>query len=159
MTLLRQLILTCEASQYGIGCVLSQTCGSKEIPVAFYSRTMSSVKCRYPLIDREALAIIAGVKKFQIYLYGRHFEIRTYHKPLLGLFTTDKPTPNTLSPRMILWSLLLSGYDFSLVYKPGSSISNADGLSRLPVTVADNHSNDSLNEVAYSTFNPPKICQ
>lgn len=146
---LRHLILTCDASQYGIGCVLSQTCGNKEIPVAFYSRAMSPTERRYAQIDREALAIIAGVKKFHNYLYGRHFEIRTDHKPLLGLFTIDKPTPNTLSPRMIRWSLLLSGYDFSLVYKPGSSISNADGLSRLPLNTTDTDTEDSLNEVLY----------
>lgn len=33
---------------------------NKEIPVAFYTRTMSSVKRKYAQIDREALEIIAA---------------------------------------------------------------------------------------------------
>ncbi|XP_054288291.1 uncharacterized protein K02A2.6-like [Macrosteles quadrilineatus] len=112
---------------------------------------MSQSERRYAQVDREALSIIGGVKKFHNYLYGRHFEIRTDHKPLLGLFTVDKQTPNTLSPRMIRWSILLNGYDFDLVYKPGISIPNADGLSRLPCSsnVVDQEINEVLNDVLY----------
>lgn len=129
----RPLFLTCDASQYGVGAVLSQpNDNGEEVPVCFYSRTMTAAERNYAQIDREALSIIAAVKKFHNYLYGRHFEIRTDHKPLLGLFTVDKVTPNIISPRMLRWSILLSGYDFALVYKPGRSIPNADGLSRLP---------------------------
>lgn len=41
----------------------------------------------------------------------------------LGLLNLNR-TPNTLSTQMMRWSLLLNGYDFELVYKPGTSIQN-----------------------------------
>ncbi|XP_031747556.1 uncharacterized protein K02A2.6-like [Xenopus tropicalis] len=134
----RPLILTTDASPYGVGAVLSHILpNGKEAPVAYYSRTMTSAERNYAQIDKEALAIIAGVKKFHNYLYGHTFEIHTDHKPLLGLLSKDSPTPNVMSPRMLRWSIMLSAYDYTLLYKPGKSILNADALSRLPLQIPD----------------------
>ncbi|KFD64029.1 hypothetical protein M514_23739 [Trichuris suis] len=124
--------LTCDASPYGVGAVLSQTKpNGQEVAVSFASRTLTTTERNYAQIDKEALAVVTGVKKFHHFLYGRRFTLITDHKPLLGIFTTDKPTPEILSPRMLRWSILLQAYKFKLVYKPGSEISNADALSRL----------------------------
>lgn len=124
--------LTCDASPYGVGAVLSQTRpDGKIVTVAFASRTLSSTERNYAQIDKEALALISGVKKFHHFLYGRNFTLVTDHKPLLGLFTTTKPTPDILSPRMLRWTVLLNAYSYTLVYKPGATIGHADALSRL----------------------------
>lgn len=131
------IILTSDASPYGIGVVLSHKLkNGKEAPVAFHSQTMNETERRYSQIDKEALAIICGVKKFHNFIYGQEVEIRTDHKPLLGLFASDRPTPDILSPRMLRWSQILKSYDYQLVYVPGKQIGNADGLSRLPLQVS-----------------------
>ena len=52
---------------------------------------------------------------------------------LLGLFAEDKGLPDKSAARILRWALLLSGYNYSLKYRPGESHCNADGLSRLPL--------------------------
>ncbi|KAJ1526466.1 hypothetical protein ONE63_009599 [Megalurothrips usitatus] len=41
--------------------------------------------------------------------------------------------PDTLSPRMLRWVLILGAMDYTIEYHPGPSIGNADFLSRLPL--------------------------
>ncbi|KRY59721.1 Transposon Tf2-9 polyprotein [Trichinella britovi] len=142
----KPLVLVCDASPHGIGAVLCHKLSStQEIPIAFYSRTLSATERNYAQIDKEALAVIAGVKKFHEYLYGRQFTIITDHKPLLGLFVPKKETPQILSPRILRWSILLNAYDYTINYRPGKEIANADALSRMPKQSTEN--NDSHNSV------------
>ncbi|KRZ77842.1 Transposon Tf2-6 polyprotein [Trichinella papuae] len=134
----KPLVLICDASPVGIGAVLChQMPNGKEAPIAFYSRTLTSTERNYAQIDKEALAIIASVKKFHDYLYGRSFRIITDHKPLLGIFAPNKETPYILSPRMLRWTVMLGAYVYDICYRPGKLIANADILSRLPTKIPD----------------------
>ncbi|BHF62060.1 hypothetical protein SprV_0100504100 [Sparganum proliferum] len=80
----KPIILKCDASPYGVGAVLMHRMPSGvEMPVAFASRTMSQAETNYSQLDKEALAIMFGLHRFHLYLFGRPFEIHTDHKPLL----------------------------------------------------------------------------
>ncbi|XP_062404761.1 uncharacterized protein K02A2.6-like [Sardina pilchardus] len=129
----RPLIITCDASPYGVGAVLSHSMDGTERPVCFASRSLSAAEKNYSQLEREALAVIFAVKKFHQYVYGRGFTIQTDHKPLLGLLGELKSIQPAASPRLQRWALLLAQYQYVLAYKPGPSIANADGLSRLPL--------------------------
>ena len=60
----KPLILSCDASQYGVGAVLSQVCNGDEKPVAYASRTLTNAERNYSQLEKEGLALIFGVKKF-----------------------------------------------------------------------------------------------
>ena len=129
----KPLSLSVDASPYGIGAVLSHdTADHIKRPIGFKSRSLNAAEKNYSQLEKEALAIVFGVRRFHKYVYGRSFTITTDHKPLLGLLSELKNIPPMASPRIIRWSLFLANYDYKLEYIPGSQNQSADALSRLP---------------------------
>lgn len=129
--------LATDSSSYGLGCVLSQTQkDGSERPIGYASRTLSKAEMGYSVIDKEALGIVYGVKKFNQYVYGRKFTLITDHKPLLSIFGPKKGLPAYAASRLQRYALFLTNYDFDIKYVK-SQANNADCLSRLPVNVKD----------------------
>jgi len=127
------VFLVADASQYGIGAALEHEIRGRRQPICFASRVLSKAEKNYSQMEKEGLAIIFGVKKFDYYLFGRKFTILTDHKPLLKLFGEHEPVPEMVSPRVMRWSLdLKSKYTYCLRFIKGKENYCADALSRLP---------------------------
>ena len=133
----KPLVLACDASEYGLGAVLSHIVdGTNERPIAYTSRTLSPAEKHYSQLEKEALAIVFAVKKFHLYLFGRHFIIESDHQPLKTLFGETNKIPDMAPSRIVRWAILLSVYRYTFRYKPGKQLQNADALSRLPRPVS-----------------------
>ena len=85
----------------------------------------------YSQIEKEGLSIIFGLKKFHHYLFGRHFLLKTDHKPLVNIFGPEKGIPNHTVSRLNRWALLLAEYTFDIEHV-GTNDMAADFLSRAP---------------------------
>jgi hypothetical protein len=119
-------IITCDASDIGIGAVLEQEGEHGYNPVAFASRKLCSAEKNYPVHERELLAIVYALKEWRPYLHGSRFVIKTDHNPLRYL-----DTQSNLSKRQMRWMETLQEYDYEIVYVQGKFNVVADALSRI----------------------------
>jgi len=96
-------------------------------PVAFYSKSLSSVKRNYEIHDKEMLAIICALEEWRHFLErATHpVEIWTNHKNLEYFMIAKK-----LNCRQAYWSLHLARFDFLLHHRPRHTMGKLDALSR-----------------------------
>ena len=127
------LRLTTDASLYGTGYILSQkqydhvACTKTERVISYGSRNFTEAQQKYTVTERELLAVVFAIEKLDQFLRCRKFILITDHSSLQWLLTKKLTNINA---RLARWVLALSQYTYTVVHRPGTSISNADCLSR-----------------------------
>ena len=127
-----KFIIDTDASEKGIGAVLSQEQNGQEKVIAYFSRTLSRTEQNYCVTRRELLAMVKGIEHFHYYLYGRRFTLRTDHASLRWLLNFRQP-----EGQIARWLQKLQEYDFEIQHRLGRSHGNADALSRRPCDETD----------------------
>ncbi|KAK3767536.1 hypothetical protein RRG08_003968 [Elysia crispata] len=119
-------ILRTDASNDGIGAVLMQEHDGKPYPVSYGSKKLTAAERNYSTVEKECLAIVWGVKKFELYQQGVPFVLQTDHHPLNYL--NSAKFVNTCVMR---WAMYLQNFNMRLEYIKGSQNVGADNMSRV----------------------------
>lgn len=135
-------IVETDASDYGLGCVLSQANNEGFWqPCAYYSRSFSPAERNYDIFDKEMLAIVTALKVWRHYLEGaKHpFIVYTDHKNI-EYFKSAK----SLNRRHARWALMFTQFEFTITYRPGLQCTKPDALSRQSNLKNTEHKNNSI---------------
>lgn len=125
-------IVHSDASEHGVGGMLTQVLDGQEHPIAYCSRSLNAQERNYSATEKEALAVVHVVEHFRPYLEGsRPFRIITDHASLKWFLNLKNP-----SGRLERWGCRLSPYNFTIEHRKGSENVVPDALSRA-VPVAD----------------------
>lgn len=116
-------IVETDASGLGIGAVLMQ----QGRPLAFLSKSLTPRQQALSTYEKELLAIVMATQKWQYYLQGHHFVIKTDHQSLKYLL---EQRLSTIFQQK--WLAKLMGLDYEICYKKGKENIVADALSRVP---------------------------
>jgi hypothetical protein len=134
-------IVDADASNVGIGAVLSQKIDGTERVIAYGSRALTKSERQYCVTRRELLAIVTFLKKFRPYLLGRHFQVRSDHGSLTWLRNFKEP-----EGQLARWLEQLQEFDFDIIHRPGCLHKNADALSRIPCKQCGRHEINHTND-------------
>ena len=137
--------ISADASSWALGGVLLQEQKGSWRPIAYASRVLSEVECRYAQIEREALAVVWACERFAEFVLGLEVSIETDHKPLVPLLGEKRL--DCLPPRILRFRLRLDRFSYTIKYVPGKEMYAADALSRAAVANPGNESKKFQEEV------------
>jgi hypothetical protein len=118
-----------DASRIGLAGILAQVKDGKEFVVSYFSRHTTSAEQNYNSLELETLAIVASVKRFRQFLWGRSFTIYTDYAAVRSAFLKKD-----VNARVGRWVLELSEFQYQIRHKGNQQMRHADALSRNPPT-------------------------
>jgi len=113
-----KFVIQTDASEYGVGAVLTQSINWQERVIAYASRRLSTAERNYSVTEKECRAIVWAVRKMRCYVEGYRFEVLTDHHSLKWLNSIDNHTGRIA---------------IDINYRCGAQNLVADALSRQPL--------------------------
>ena len=97
-----------------------------EHPIAFASRTLTTSERNYAQLDRGTVLDLWNSQVPPVFVWD--------HKPLTTILGPKTGIPLLAAARLQRWAILLSAYQYKIKFRSTNCHTNADGLSRLPLT-------------------------
>ena len=117
------LVLQVDSSRDGLGAALTHN----DKPIEHASRNLRSNERNWARIEKETLALVYGLEKFDQYTYGRKVVVHNDHKSLAAILSK----PLSHAPRRLQSLMMrLYRYDIEFHYAKGVQLYLADTLSR-----------------------------
>lgn len=125
----KPFVIETDASEGAIGCCLLQVGEDNKMHlVAYDGRKLQGPKLRYPVQEKELLAIKHAVRTWSYYIDNHtRTKILTDHQSLRYLKDTKVP-----SKRLAHWIAEFGTYDLDIQYRPGTEATVPDAISRRP---------------------------
>ena len=127
------LKLITDASNVGVGAALVHVLpDGLERPICFASRTLTATEQKYAIVEKEAVGVSFGVRRFSQYLHGKHFQLVTDNRALSHILNPQKELPALSAARMQRYALQLAAFSYEVELRKSENMGLADVLSRLP---------------------------
>ena len=122
----REFWLCCDASEHGVGAVLSQPDdkGEDPRPLAYASRKFNPTEMQWSMPEKELFAIVWSLEHFEAYIKGIKVILFTDHKNHLSL------TADQSRGKIKRWAIRLLEFHFEIRHIKGEENCAADYLSR-----------------------------
>ena len=118
-----------DASPHGIGAVISHVMPNcVEQLIVLTSGTLSNSESNYAQLEKEALTLIFGVRKFHMYLCGHPLTLVTDNSHCSVFWILKKGIPLLATVCLQKWATIFAAYQYDIEFKPTKDHANADGL-------------------------------
>lgn len=123
----QKFLVQCDASDHSISGVISQKDEetNEDRPIAFVSRKLRGAELNYTTTEKECLAVIFSIEKFNQYIEGTKFDVITDHSALIWLLGQKE-----LKGRLVRWVMRIQQYDFDVIHIKGKCNVVPDAISR-----------------------------
>ena len=118
---MKPFILRTDSSGVGVAAVLLQENEGKFVPSRLH-QSLAEDKC--PIIEKECLAVVWGIRCFKLHLAGKRFTHQTDHKPLKCLKNAAYQTDHVFP-----WAMAAQEYSFLIEDIPVKENIGADSCS------------------------------
>ena len=131
----KEVVIQADSSKHGIGAVLLQ----EGLPIEYASRALTPSERNWAQIEKEALAVLYGLERFDQYAYGRAVTVQNDHKPLATILRK----PLSMAPKCLQDIMMCyNQYDVNFVFVKGTSLHIANTLSRAHLDSVEGNQDD-----------------
>ena len=127
-----KIVLARDVLDYGLFAILSHRYkNGEEKPKAYASKKIAKHELNRKILDKEAMGITFGFKRFYQFIFGKVIILKTDNKALGLILGARKGIPQTADNRFQRWAYYLSGFKYEIEHIKSEANTNCYALSRL----------------------------